>query len=91
MMASLTSIATNGIINANARFENIAPPNNAIAAIGAKLGGCGSNRLMIANAISTATMAFCRFSMIVLIYDINSAKYGNELEAETRTSLIFAV
>ena len=51
-MKSLSNIATSGMMKAIFLFPNIAPPNNAIAAIGVKLKGCGSKRLTAATRMA---------------------------------------
>ena len=48
------NMATRGTMNANFLFAKNAPPNNAIAAMGVKLGGWGSTRLIAASRMAIA-------------------------------------
>ena len=49
---SLSAMASKGIIKANFLFAKLAPPKSAMAAIGVKLKGWGSNRLMAASKMA---------------------------------------
>src|SRR5438067_2197941 len=58
-------MASKGIINPNFLFVRKAPPKSAIAAIGVKLGGWGSIRLIAAIRIATVTY----MNLGVIIFD----------------------
>ena len=83
-MQSLMSMASNGIINPNFLSVRQAPPKSAIAAIGVKLGGWGSMRLIAAIRIATVTnrnLGVMIFDCIVLIYLAKLSKNQNADDA----------
>ncbi len=65
-MTSLNNKAAKGIPIAQDFLEKCAPPNNAIAPIAVKLGGCGKKRVLI--AANTSTIAMLQEILILFIY-----------------------
>jgi hypothetical protein len=66
MIRSVTNIAAIGTRNAAHFLLKYAPPNKAIAAIGAKFGGCGSNLTNAAAKIINVSIQ--NLGVILLIY-----------------------